>query len=85
MKINAMSNYHFEKWLYKTILGCLLIGGGVFFMYYAFTHFYRDNWILFGSICAAGVTIGAFLLSSAAVNRVKSDIIKKQKMKQQSG
>ena len=38
-----MSNYHFEKWLYKTILGFLLITGGIFFMYYALTHFYRDK------------------------------------------
>lgn len=80
-----MSNYHFEKWLYKTILGCLLIVGGVFFMYYALTHFYRDNWILFASMCAGGIGTGTYLLSSGAVNKVKSDMIKKQKQKQQSG
>jgi len=80
-----MSNYHFEKWLYKTILGFLLIAGGIFFMYYSLTHFYRDNWIMYGLICSLGIGLGAYLLSSAAVNRVKSDIIKKQKLKQQSG
>ena len=80
-----MSNYHSEKWLYKTILGFLLVTGGVFFMYYALTHFYRDNWILFASICAGSVGIGTYLLSSGAVNKVKSDMIKKQKQKQQSG
>ena len=85
MKTNVMSNYHFEKWLYKTILGCLLIAGGILFMYYALTHFGRDNWVWYGSSCTAGVTIGAYLLSSGATNKVKSDIIKKQKMKQQSG
>ena len=80
-----MSNYHFERWLYKTILGFLLVSGGVFFMYYAFTHFYRDSWILYGAICSAAIGIGAFLLSNGAINKVKSDMIKKQKMKQQSG
>ena len=79
-----MSNYHFEKWLYKTILGFLLISGGIFFMYYSLIHFYRDNWIMFGIICSAAVGIGGFLLSSAAVNKVKSDMIRKQKMRQQS-
>ena len=79
-----MSNYHSEKWLFKTILGFLLITGGIFFMYYSLTHFYRDNWILYSLICSLGVGIGVFLLSSAAVNRVKSDMIKKQKQKQQS-
>lgn len=80
-----MANYHFDRWIFKTILGCLLIAAGVFFLYYALTHFYRDNWILYASICSAGVGFGAYLLSSASVNKVKSDLIKKQKMKQQSG
>ena len=77
-----MSNYHFEKWLYKTVIGILLVIGGVFFMYYSLTHFYRDNWVLLASVCSAAVGIGAYLLGSAAVNKVKSDIIRKQKMKQ---
>jgi len=80
-----MSNYHFEKWLYKTILGFILVSGGVFFMYYSIIQFGRDNWVLFSVICSAGVGIGVYLLSSASVNKVKSDIIKKQKLKQQSG
>lgn len=80
-----MANYHFEKWLFKTILGCLLIAGAIFFMYYALSHFYRDNWVWYGSACTGGVVIGAYLLSSGAVNKVKSDMIKKQKLKQQSG
>jgi protein-S-isoprenylcysteine O-methyltransferase Ste14 len=79
-----MSNYHFEKWLYKTILGFLLTAGGIFFMYYSLTHFYRDNWLMYALICSFGVGIGVFLLSSAGVNKVKSDLIKKQKQRQQS-
>ena len=78
-----MANYHFEKWLYKTIMGFLLIAGGIFFMYYALTHL-RGSWVLYASICSGAVGIGTYLLSSGAVNKVKSDIIKKQKMKQQS-
>ena len=79
-----MSNYHFERWLYKTVFGFLLVIGGVFFMYYSLSHFMRKDWILYGLICSAGIGIGIYLLSSAAVNKVKSDMIKKQKIKQQS-
>jgi hypothetical protein len=39
---------------------------------------------MYGSICSLGVAIGAYLLSGAAVNKVKSDLIKKQKQRQQS-
>lgn len=80
-----MSNYHFERWLYKTVLGFLLVAGGIFFMYYSLSHFMRKDWILYGSICSVGIGIGVYLLSSGAINKVKSDMIKKQKVKQQSG
>jgi hypothetical protein len=79
-----MSNYHFERWIYKTVLGFLLVAGAIFFMYYSITHEGRDNWLLYGLICSIGGATGVYFLSSAAVNRVKSDMIKKQKMKQQS-
>jgi len=80
-----MSNYHFERWLYKTVLGFLLVAGGIFFMYYSLSHFIRANWILHSTICSVGISTGVFLLSSGAINKVKSDMIKKQKVKQQSG
>jgi len=80
-----MSNYHFERWLYKTVFGFLLVAGGIFFMYYSLSHFIRANWILHSIICSVGISIGVLLLSSGAINKVKSDMIKKQKVKQQSG
>jgi len=79
-----MSSYHFERWLYKTVLGLLLVGGAIFFMYYSITHEGRDNWLLYSLMCSVGGAIGVYFLSSAAVNKVKSDMIKKQKIKQQS-
>ena len=54
-------------------------------MYYSLSHFIRANWILHSLICSVGISIGVFLLSSGAINKVKSDLIKKQKVKQQSG
>ena len=80
-----MGNYHLERWLYKTIIGFLLVAGGVFFMYYSLSHFIRDEWILYGFICSSAIGMGVYLLSSGAVNKVKADMIKKQKLKQQSG
>jgi len=80
-----MSNYHFERWIYKTVFGFLLVAGGVFFMYYSLSHFIRANWMLHSLICSLGISIGVYLLSSGAINKVKSDMIKKQKVKQQSG
>jgi hypothetical protein len=80
-----MGNYHLERWIYKTVIGFLLVAGGIFFMYYSLSHLLRDDWILYGLICSAGIAIGVYLLCSGAVNKVKGDMIKKQKLKQQSG
>lgn len=80
-----MGNYHSERWIYKTVLGFLFVSGAIFFMYYMITHEGRDNWILHGLISSVGGGVGAYLLSSGAVNKVKADMIKKQKIKQQSG
>ena len=80
-----MGNHHLERWIYKTVIGFLLVAGGIFYMYYSLSHFMRKDWILYGLISSLAVAIGVYFLSSAAVNKVKSDIIKKQKLKQQSG
>jgi len=79
-----MGNHHFERWISKTVIGFLLVAGGIFFMYYSLSHFMRKEWIRYGLICSIGIGIGVYLLSSGAVNKVKSDLIKKQKVKQQS-
>lgn len=80
-----MGNYHLERWIYKTVVGFLLVAGGIFFMYYSLSHFMRDDWIMYALICSVGVAIGVYFLCSGAVNKVKGDMIKKQKIKQQSG
>ena len=55
-------------------------------MYYSITQLHvKEEWILYGIISALSVAIGAFLLCDAAVHKMKSDLIKKQKIRQQSG
>lgn len=81
-----MANNHYEKWFLKTFSGLLFFAGGIIFMYYSLTHFEtKDKWSLYGTISAATITLGVFLLSSAAIHKVKSDLIKKQKIRHQSG
>jgi divalent metal cation (Fe/Co/Zn/Cd) transporter len=80
-----MSNHHYEKWLLKLLVGIVLIGGGVFFLYYSVTHLHtKDRWVLWGLTSAISITIGALLLSSATIHKVKSDLIRKQKMRHQT-
>ena len=80
-----MANHHFEKWISKTVFGFTLIAGGIFFMYYCVTHFGKTDWIPYALVSSIACALGGYFLSSAAINKVKSDLIKKQKIKQQSG
>ena len=85
-KFSSMANNHFEKWILKTPLGFLLVAGGIFFMYYSIAQLpYKENWILYGVISALSAAIGVYILCDAAVHKMKSDLIKKQKIRQQSG
>jgi len=79
-----MSNNHIDKWFFKTALGFLLTAGGLFFMYYSIIELPKMQWILYGVISSLSITIGVFLLSSAAIHKMKADLIKKQKIKQLS-
>lgn len=80
-----MSSSHYDKWFFKTPAGFLLVAGGIFFMYYSILHLSKDKWIEFGLISAFAVAIGVLLLCSAAIHKMKADLMKKQKLKQQSG
>jgi divalent metal cation (Fe/Co/Zn/Cd) transporter len=81
-----MSNHHYENWIFKTVIGLSLVAGGIFFLYYSLTQLKaKENWIFYGGVSAVAITLGVFFLSMSAIHKVKSDMIKKQKMKQQSG
>ena len=76
-----MSNSHYERWIVKAPVGILFIAGGIFFMYYSITQLAKERWVMYGLISAAAVGIGSFMLASAFINKMKSDLIKKQKAK----
>ena len=80
-----MSSSHYDKWFFKTPIGFLLTTGGIFFMYYSLLHLPKDKWVTFGLISAFAVGFGVYFLCSAAIHKMKSDMMKKQKLKQQSG
>ena len=80
-----MSNNHYEKWLLKTPAGVFFIAGGVFFMYYSITQLeWKERWALYGLISAVAVTAGVLLLCSASIHKMKSDLIRKKKARQEA-
>lgn len=79
-----MANHHYEKWILKMPIGFLLISGGIYFMYYSLTHLAtKENTEILGLISALSVGVGCLFISSATIHKMKSDLIKKQKARQQ--
>lgn len=82
-----MANRHYEKWIIKAPAGFIFTCGGIFFMYYSLTQLtgeLKDRWVYYGLASSLIVGIGVTTLCSAFVHKMKSDLIKKQRVKGQS-
>ncbi|HUR66308.1 MAG TPA: hypothetical protein VMZ03_08135 [Chitinophagaceae bacterium] len=78
-----MSN-HEDKYISKLLLGCgAVIGGIMTVMYACFERIKFDDWYFWGIVASVLVCVGVYLISSAFVHKIKSDLIRKQKMRKQ--
>ena len=80
-----MTNRHRQKYITRLLIGLAFFSCGMMIVYYlALTNSRPDEWYLwvFGSIML--INGGVLLLGSAVIHKVKSDLIRKQKSKDQS-
>jgi len=78
-----MSNNHQEKYITKLLLGFTLIIGAIFLILYAaFERTRLDDWYFWGFVASTLICIGLYLLLSAFVHKMKSDMINRQKMRE---
>ncbi len=79
-----MSSKHEEKFLSKLLIGIALVTAGIFVILYAcFTRSQTDDWYFWGIIAAVSLNSGLILMCSAYVHKMKSDLIKRQKQREQ--
>jgi len=74
-----MSNKHYQKWLLQMPVGFLLVGAGVIVIMYSANKRASDEWLIWGLISATIMTTGLGILGNAYIHKVKSDLIKKQR------
>lgn len=78
-----MSN-HDEKYISNLLSGFGAVIAGVMVIFYAcFERTKYDDWYPWGILSSVLLCLGLFLISSAFVHKVKSDLIRKQKMRHQ--
>ncbi|HKB43502.1 MAG TPA: hypothetical protein VKC90_03905 [Chitinophagaceae bacterium] len=79
-----MSNNHQEKYITKLLFGFTFITAGILLILYAaFERTRQEDWYFWGIVASVLVNAGLYFLLTAFVHKVKSDLIKRQKMREQ--
>jgi uncharacterized membrane protein HdeD (DUF308 family) len=79
-----MSNDHQEKYITKLLFGFTFITAGILLILYAaFERTRQEDWYFWGVIASVLVNGGLYFLLTAFVHKVKSDLIRKQKSREQ--
>ena len=79
-----MSNTHQEKYISKLLVGVGFLTAGIFLILYsAFEHDPDEDWYFWGILAALAVNLGVILIGNAFVHKMKSDLIKRQKQREQ--
>jgi uncharacterized membrane protein HdeD (DUF308 family) len=79
-----MSSNHREKYTTKLLFGFTFITAGILLTLYAtFERTREDDWYLWGIVASVLINTGLYLLLTAFVHKVKSDLIKRQKQREQ--
>jgi len=79
-----MPDRHQEKYITKLLFCFAFVTAGILLILYtAFERSRTDNWYFWGIIAATLINAGLYFLKDAIVHKVKSDLIKRQKLKDQ--
>jgi hypothetical protein len=79
-----MSNAHQEKYITKLLLGFTFVTAGIFIILYAaFERTRQDDWYFWGLVASVIICTGIYLLLSSFIHKMKSDLIKRQKQREQ--
>ncbi len=77
-----MSNKHETKFLRNMLIGFFLTTCGIAaIIYSAFTDEHKMDWIFWALISAVTINAGLLFLGSALIHKVKADLIRRQKQK----
>ena len=79
-----MSSDHGEKFITKLLVGFGLVTAAIFLIYFIiFNKLMKNDWYYWGIATAILLNAGLYMLVSAAVHKMKSDMIRRQKIKEQ--
>ncbi len=75
---------HEDKYITKLLSGFgAIIAAVMVIMFACFERTKHDDWYFWGIVASLLLCLGVYLVSSAFVHKMKSDLIRKQKMRHQ--
>ena len=78
-----MSN-HEDKYITKLLVGfSCIIGGVMAIMFACFERTKYDDWYFWGIVASLLICLGVYFTASAFTHKMKSDLIRKQKIRKQ--
>ncbi len=79
-----MPNSHSDKYVTNLLLGFSFVIGSIFLLLFpVFEKEQKDDWYIWAIVASLILCIGLYFLVSAAVHKVKSDLIKRQRSREQ--
>jgi hypothetical protein len=79
-----MSNNHGEKYITKLLFGFGFVTAAILFIFYIwFERPFKQDWYFWGIATAALFNIGLYLLIEACIHKMKNDMIRRQRMRDQ--
>jgi len=78
------SNNHKDKYLTNLLIGMAAVGAGIILIVYAcFKKNHTGDWYFWGGVASVLVCTGLLFLMNAVVHKIKADLIRKQKAREQ--
>lgn len=79
-----MADKHQDKYVTQLLLAFTFISAGVLLIFYAcFERAKTDDWYFWGVLVSILISMGLYFITNACIHKVKSDLIKRQKLKEQ--
>jgi len=79
-----MSSKHTEKFITKLLLGFAFVTAGIMLIFYVtFERRQDEDWYFWGIVASVAINVGLYFLLSAFVHKIKSDFIKRQRLREQ--
>lgn len=79
-----MSNTHSEKYITKLLIGLAFVTAGIFVIMFSVSdRLSKDDWYFWAIIAAVSFNFGLILVCNAFVHKIKSDLIRRGKQREQ--